>query len=96
MPIPGQTPAADAVDLRYKSLTVARVPQPRQLPPPAFDKSDLQKVFADIIPVYALIDPSSSSTTIEASNSTTAPKTPWRSAPRCSRSRPRWTARTCF
>ncbi len=37
---------------RYKSLTVSLVPQPRQLPPPAFDKADLQKVFADIIPTY--------------------------------------------
>jgi hypothetical protein len=40
------------VEPRYKSLTVSLVPQPRQLPPPAFDKADLQKVFADIIPAY--------------------------------------------
>jgi hypothetical protein len=40
------------VEPRYKSLTVSLVPQPRQLPPPAFDKADLQKVFADIIPTY--------------------------------------------
>jgi hypothetical protein len=40
------------VEPHYKSLTVSLVPQPRQLPPPAFDKGDLQKVFADIIPAY--------------------------------------------
>jgi len=34
---------------RNKSLSVALVPQPRELPPPAFDKEALQKVFGEII-----------------------------------------------
>lgn len=34
---------------RNKSLSVALVPQPKELPPPAFDKEALQKVFGEII-----------------------------------------------
>jgi hypothetical protein len=52
MPDPEHAPAAQVVppvEPHHKSLTVALVPQPRQLPPPAFDKDDLQRVFAEII-----------------------------------------------
>jgi hypothetical protein len=38
-----------AVEPRYKSLMVALVPQPRQMPPPPFDKDALQRVFAEVI-----------------------------------------------
>lgn len=34
---------------RYKTLMVALVPQPRQMPPPPFDKEQLQRVFAEVI-----------------------------------------------
>lgn len=34
---------------RYKSLTVALVPQPRQMPPPGFDKDELQRIFSEVI-----------------------------------------------
>lgn len=34
---------------RNRSLSVALVPQPKELPPPAFDKEALQKVFGEII-----------------------------------------------
>lgn len=34
---------------RYKSLVVALVPQPRQIPPPPFDTDDLQRIFSEVI-----------------------------------------------
>jgi hypothetical protein len=37
------------VEPRYKSLTVALVPQPRQMPPPGFDQGELQRVFSEVI-----------------------------------------------
>ncbi len=37
---------------RYRTLMVALVPQPRQMPPPAFDKDELQRIFADVIRHY--------------------------------------------
>lgn len=42
-------PPSDPVEPRYKSLMVALVPQPRQMPLPPFDKDELQRVFADVI-----------------------------------------------
>lgn len=36
------------VEPRYRSLTVMLVPQPRQMPPPAFDRDELQRIFADV------------------------------------------------
>ncbi len=36
------------VEPRYKSLMVALVPQPRQMPPPPFDKGELQGIFAEV------------------------------------------------
>lgn len=37
---------------RYKSLMVALVPQPRQMPPPGFDNEELQGTFSDVIRQY--------------------------------------------
>jgi hypothetical protein len=37
---------------RYQSLVVALVPQPRQIPPPAFDTDDLQRIFSEVIRSY--------------------------------------------
>jgi hypothetical protein len=37
---------------RYKSLMVALVPQPRQMPLPPFDKDALQGIFSEVIPDY--------------------------------------------
>jgi hypothetical protein len=34
---------------RYRSLMLALQPQPRQMPPPPFDKDELQRIFADVI-----------------------------------------------
>ncbi len=41
-----------AVEPRYRTLAVALVPQPQQMPPPAFDKGELQRIFADVIRHY--------------------------------------------
>lgn len=37
---------------RYRSLNVTLAPQPRQMPPPAFDKDELQRIFAEVIRKY--------------------------------------------
>jgi hypothetical protein len=37
---------------RYKSLVVALVPQPRQMPPPPFDRDALQAIFGEVVPQY--------------------------------------------
>ena len=37
---------------RYKSLTVAVVPQPREIPPPPFATEDLQRIFSETIRFY--------------------------------------------
>ncbi len=34
---------------RYRSLMLALQPQPQQMPPPPFDKDELQRIFADVI-----------------------------------------------
>jgi hypothetical protein len=44
---------SNAVDARYKSLMVAVVPQPRQMPPPPFDKGALQGIFATVTESYS-------------------------------------------
>jgi hypothetical protein len=53
MPASEQTPAADPVEPHYKSLTVALVPQPRQIPPPPFEVEDLQRIFSDVLRHHA-------------------------------------------
>jgi hypothetical protein len=37
----------------YKSLAVALVPQPRQIPPPPFESGDLQWIFSEVIRHYS-------------------------------------------
>lgn len=37
---------------RYRSLLVALVPQPKQMPLPPFDKAALQAVFAEVTETY--------------------------------------------
>jgi hypothetical protein len=41
--------APGQMEPRYQSLMVALVPQPRQMPPPGFDKDELQRIFSDVI-----------------------------------------------
>jgi hypothetical protein len=40
------------VEPRIKLLSVSLAPQPRQMPPPPFDRDELQRIFADVIRVY--------------------------------------------
>jgi len=37
---------------RYKLLSTALAPQPRQMPPPPFDRDELQRIFADVSRTY--------------------------------------------
>jgi hypothetical protein len=37
----------------FKKLTIALVPQPREVPPPAFDKDELQRTFSDVLRHHA-------------------------------------------
>lgn len=50
--MPGPSPCADPVEPLYKSLAIALVPQPRELPPPPFDTEDLQRVFSEVVHRY--------------------------------------------
>jgi hypothetical protein len=36
------------VELHFKTLTLALVPQPRQMPVPPFDRDELQRIFAEV------------------------------------------------
>lgn len=45
----GRASASEPMEPRYQSLAVALVPQPRQMPPPGFDKGELQRIFSDVI-----------------------------------------------
>jgi len=42
-----------SVEPRYKSLNVALVPQPREVPPPPFATEDLQRIFSEVIRKHA-------------------------------------------
>lgn len=51
---PGSFPGVISVETpRYKSLVVALVPQPRQMPLPPFDRDALQAIFSEVIPHYS-------------------------------------------
>jgi hypothetical protein len=41
-----------ALEPRFKKLTIALVPQPREVPPPPFDKEELQRTFSDVLRHY--------------------------------------------